>query len=241
MGSNTRALLVLIASVLVAPSASATVIDEFLNEPPSPGSALSGVFLVTPSGPIWAFGVGNDKIQDTSISGTALINGLSARRQWISAIISRDEWTDADGDGIGFDFNSIFPLFSTKPSAFDIDTRTVPWQWGSADQVAYYWLSNQTGKPNGGPGAVLQAGVQYNAFNFFADAPLSPFVTWTESAGGFAIQARGETVLTGPGAPDPDPAPEPATTALMLLGLSFAAARRRAHSGHASASTSRKS
>lgn len=220
MGRHTFILLVVATSVLPAASASTTVIEEFLNAPPSPGSALSGTFLITPSGPTWAFGVGNDAIQDTSISGSSSINALRARDHWITALISRDSWTDADGDGMGFNFNSIFPISSTKPSAFDIDTTTVPWQWGSADYVAYYWLSNQDGVL----GAVLQAGTQYDAFNFFADAPASPFVTWSKGADGFEIDTKGETFLTGPGAPQP--ASEPTTVALLLLGLSLIASRR---------------
>jgi len=200
-----------------ASSASATVIDEYLGVPSQPGNAIPGTFLITPSAPVWAFGVGNDGIQDTSISGIASINGLPAKDYWISTLISQAAWS------VGYDFDSIRPIGSTPPSAFSIDTTTVPWLWGSANYVAYYWLSNADGIPD----AILQPGVQYDAFRFFLDSPASPFVTWTrdEIAESFAIQAQGETVLTGPGAPQP--APEPATAALLLAGLAIVARRRQ--------------
>ena len=52
-------------------SASATSIIEVLEPPSTPGNAYTGTFLITPSESTWAFGVGNDDIQDTSISGIA--------------------------------------------------------------------------------------------------------------------------------------------------------------------------
>lgn len=69
-----------------------TVIRETLEPPSTPGNAYSGTFFVTPSEPIWALGVGNDLINDTSISGIAFIDGLEANDHWVSALISKASW-----------------------------------------------------------------------------------------------------------------------------------------------------
>lgn len=194
--------LLAIAVASLAGTASATTIDEVL----SPGG---GTFLITPSATVWAFGVGNDAIEDTSISGIAFIDGLDAGDHWISRLITRSGWEN------GVDFDAIRPIGATPPSSFSIDTTAVAWQWGSADQVAFYYLSEDGDAP-GNPLAVLQPGTQYDAFRFFASEPASPFAAFTASDGG-TIQAGVTTVVA-----------EPWTGALLLLGLGGLASRRRA-------------
>lgn len=199
---NLRTLPLLLFLCLLLPGSSgATVIAEVLD----PGS-FNGTFVITPSQPVWAFGVGNDAIEDTAISGIKFIDGLEANDHWISAIISRNSWE------VGFSFDSIRPIGATPPSSFSIDTSSVAWQWGSADQVAFYWLSEAG---DGAPLAVLQAGTAYDAFRFFASAPASPFAAFTAPDGGTIL--TGETVVV----------PEPATASLLALGLVVLAARRR--------------
>ena len=83
------ALLSLVLVVAAQGASRATVIDEVLEPPEMAGNAWKGTFLITPSTPTWAFGVANDNIQDTSISGISFIDGLEAGDHWISALISR--------------------------------------------------------------------------------------------------------------------------------------------------------
>jgi hypothetical protein len=172
----------------------ATSIAEVLD----PGS-FNGTFVITPSQPVWAFGVGNDAIEDTSISGIKFIDGLEANDHWISSIITKNAWTN-----FGYNFDGIRPIGASPPSSFSIDTTSVAWQWGSADQVAFYWLSEAG---DGAPQAVLQAGTAYDAFRFFASAPASPFAAFTAPDGGAIL--TGETTVV----------PEPSTA--LLLGLGF--------------------
>lgn len=205
-------LLALFCASLVG-DAAATTIDEVLEPPANPGNAWSGTFVVTPSEPLWAFGVGNDGIQDTSISGISSIDGLEARDHWISALISRASWESA------FDFDSIRPIGATPPSSFSVDTSTVAWQWGSSGFVAFYWLS-EAGSDPGNPLAVLQPGNAYDAFRFFTDGPNSPFAAFTQADGGPIVV--GETIVTI--------VPEPGTALLSaagLLGLALDRRRRR--------------
>ena len=121
---------ILLATLAMAWTASlgdATVIEEILEPPDTPGNAFSGTFLITPSQPVWAFGVGNPDIQDVSISGIAFIDGLKARDHWIAALISKDAWTDTDGDGSGFDFNSIRPINATAAAKLDMVLMAGRW------------------------------------------------------------------------------------------------------------------
>ena len=201
-------LAVLCASL--AGTAAATTINEVLVAPANPGNAWSGTFFVTPSQPLWAFGVGNDAIQDTSISGIASIDGLAAKDHWISSLISRTSWENA------FNFDSIRPIGATPPSSFSIDTTTVAWQWGSNDYVAFYWLS-EAGSDSLNPQAVLQTGTEYDAFRFFTGAPNSPFAAFTQADGGLIL--AGETIVTI--------IPEPSTALLLMIGLLGLAINRR--------------
>jgi len=198
-------------AALVAASAHATAIEEVLEPPATPGNAWGGTFRVTPSQPLWAFGVGNDGIQDTSISGIASIAGLEANDHWISALISQAAWAG------GFDFDSIRPIGATPPSSFAVDTAGVPWQWDDAEYVAFYWLS-EAGPDPASPLAVLQAGTTYDAFRFFSDGPDSPFAAFTAADGGDIV--TGETIVTV--------VPEPSSGALALLGLAMLVGARRA-------------
>ena len=192
--------------------AMATTINEVLVPPDTPGNAWSGTFEITPSEPIWAFGVGNAGIQDTSISGISFIDGLRARDHWISSLIARSAWD------LGYDFDSIRPIGATPPSSFSMDTSTVPWQWGANNYVAFYWLSEDGDDP-GNPLAVLQPGTQYDAFKFFTDGPGSPFAAFTQPDGSGTI-VTGETVeIIVPG---------PMTGMLFLIGLApYGRARTR--------------
>ena len=183
--------------------AMATTIDEVLVLPTPPGNAWSGTFAITPSQPLWAFGVGNDAIQDTSISGISFIDGLEANDHWISSLISRSSWDN------GFNFDSIRPIGATPPSSFSMDTSIVPWQWGANTYVAFYWLSEDGDDP-GNPLAVLQPGTPYDAFKFFPDAPGSPFAAFTQADGGGSI-IPGETIEII--------VPTPMTGILLLIGL----------------------
>lgn len=165
---------------------SATEIREVLEPPNTPGNAFIGTFFVTPSEPIWAFGVGNDLIEDTSISGISFIDGLEANDHWVSSLISRTTWE------AGYDFDSIRPIGATPPSSFSIDTSTVPWQWGDSEYVAFYWLSEAGADPSN-PQAVLQQGTEYDAFKFFTSGPNSPFATFSGPTGGTIT--TGETIV----------------------------------------------
>lgn len=199
LGIHLLALLI----VSLAGTASATSIVEVFGPPGG------GRFLITPSASVWAFGVGNDALEDTSISGISFIDGLEANDHWVSALISRTGWE------AGVNFDSIRPIGATPPSSFSIDTTAVAWQWGSEDQVAFYWLS-EAGSDSGNPLAVLQIDTQYDAFRFFASEPASPFAAFTASDGG--------TILTG----QTTIAPEPGIASLLFLGLGgLAVARRR--------------
>ena len=198
-----KSLLLALAVVVFAPQiSSATVIKEVLQPPPNPGSSFQGTFLITPSESTWAFGVGNDAIEDTSISGIASIDGLEANDHWVSALISRANWSS------GFDFDSIRPIGATAPSSFSIDTTSVSWQWGSSTSVAYYWLS-EAGTDANSPLAVLQPGTEYDAFRFFTSGPNSPFAAFSAADGGNIV--TGETIVTV--------IPEPSTYALTALTL----------------------
>lgn len=169
---------------------SATEIREVLEPPNTPGNAFTGTFFVTPSEPIWAFGVGNDLIEDTSISGISNIDGLEANDHWVSSLISRTTWE------AGYNFDSIRPSGATPPSSFSIDTSTVPWQWGASEYVAFYWLSEAGADPNN-PQAVLQQGTEYDAFKFFTSGPNSPFATFSGPNGGTIT--TGETIVDSTG------------------------------------------
>jgi hypothetical protein len=206
------ALVLAAASLSVASVASATTIREVLEAPATPGNAWSGTFFITPSEPVWAFGVGNDAIQDTSISGIAFIDGLEANDHWISSLIHRSSW-DA-----GFDFDSIRPIGASPPSSFSMATSSSNWEWGSADYVAFYWLSEAGASENL---AILEAGTEYGAFRFFADGPASPFAAFTSNDG--ATFSTGETTV--------EIIPEPSAAVLVSLGaVALASARSRARS-----------
>jgi hypothetical protein len=207
--SRLPALLGVLAFLSVAGSEAATSIVEVLEPPANPGNAYSGTFFITPSEPTWAFGVGNDAIQDTSISGISSIDGLEASDHWISSLISRNSWDS------GFNFDSIRPIGASPPSSFSIDTSSVAWQWGSSDYVAFYWLS-EAGNDLAQPLAVLQAGTEYDAFRFFTSGPNSPFAAFNAPDGGNII--TGETVVI---------VPEPSSLLLAILGLTGFAILRR--------------
>jgi hypothetical protein len=201
---------VAVAFLLPAQIAAATVINEILEPPTTPGNAWMGTFEITPSTSLWAFGIGNDLIQDTSISGVSFIDGLSARDHWISSLISRTSWE------AGYNFDSIRPIGATSPSSFFPDTSTIAWQWGSSQYVAFYWLSEAGDDPNN-PLAVLQANTTYDAFRFFTDGPNSPFAAFTSADGSGAI-VTGETNVIIVPAP---------TGAMALLGAGAWVSMRR--------------
>jgi len=194
----------------LAGTSSATTIDEILEPPTNPGGSYSGTFLITPSQPVWAFGVGNAAINDVSISGIKYIDGLEANDHWIATLISQASWA------AGYSFESIRPIGATPPSAFFMDTSSVAWQWGSSEYVAFYWLY-EAGPDAGNPQAVLQAGTAYDAFRFFASSPASPFAAFGASDGGPIL--TGETVVTV--------VPEPTTASLLILGMAGLAGMRR--------------
>lgn len=198
----------LLVLVLAPAPSKATSILEVLD----PGS-FNGTFVITPSVETWAFGVGNENIEDTSISGIRFIDGLEANDHWVSRLISRSSW-----DG-GVNWDSIRPIGATAPSSFAIDTTVVPWQWGASGYVAFYYLS-EANEELGPPQAVLQPGTAYDAFRFFASAPASPFAAFGAADGGTIL--LGETVVV----------PEPTTAMLLGLGMLGLAARRDpAHHG----------
>ncbi len=204
---------VFLTLVLCVPVAvTATTIHEVLEPPPSPGSAYRGTFFVTPSEPTWAFGVGNDLIEDTSISGTAFIDGFEANDHWVSSLISRASWV------AGFNFDSIRPIGASPPSSFSIDTSAYPWLWGSSEYVAFYWLS-EDGDDTSNPLAVLQAGREYDAFRFFTTGPNSPFATFGASDGGTVV--TGETIVTIL------PEPSPIAFAMIVVAAAIATVDRR--------------
>ncbi|QEG34455.1 hypothetical protein [Bythopirellula goksoeyrii] len=189
----------------------ATTIDEVLVPPSTPGNSYTGTFFITPSQATWAFGVANDAIEDTSVSGISSIDGLEANDHWVSAIIARSDWDN------GFNFDSIRPIGATPPSSFSIDTTNVLWQWGATSSVAFYWLS-EAGPDANNPLAVLQAGTEYDAFRFFTSDPNSPFASFSAPNGGDIT--TGETVVSI--------VPEPSAVAMISLffvSLSF----RREH------------
>jgi hypothetical protein len=205
---------ILVAGWSVRP-ASATTIREQLDPPSNPGNAFSGTFFVTPSEPVWAFGVGNSAIEDTSISGISSIDGLEANDHWISALISSSSWS------AGFDFDSISPIGASPPSSFSIDTRQVPWQWGNTEYVAFYWLS-EAGADEAQPLGVLQSGTEYDAFRFFTSSPNSPFATFNEADGGTIT--TGETIVDGVTVPSPSSTlPLAVLAAWIVLPLTLAA------------------
>ncbi len=207
-----RTILISLFSIvaLAAIPAHATTIREVLVPPSNPGNAFSGTFFITPSVATWAFGVGNDAIQDTSISGIAFIDGLEANDHWISALIHKTSWE------AGFNFDSIRPIGADAPSSFSIDTSSVAWQWGSTEYVAFYWLSEDG--DGASPLAVLQPGTEYDAFKFFTSGPNSPFAAFTAADGGTII--TGETIVPGD-------IPEPTTMALLVTGAAGLIAKRR--------------
>ena len=192
----------------LAAAAGATSIVEQIEI--NPGGNISGTFLITPSTTLWAFGVGNDDIQDTSISGISdLAPGVEANDHWVSRLITRSGWES------GVNWDAIRPIGATPPSSFSIDTTAVPWQWGTSDQVAFYYLSEALDEA--APTGVLQPGVEYDAFRFFASAPASPFAAFDAPDGGSIF--LGETVVV----------PEPSVVVLTGLGLvALAGGRRRA-------------
>ncbi|WP_169977739.1 PEP-CTERM sorting domain-containing protein [Tautonia rosea] len=200
--------------VLLANATHATQIREVLVPPDNPGNAYTGTFYITPSMTTWAFGVGNDLIQDTAISGISSIDGLSARDHWISALIAKESWE------LGFDFDSIRPIGATPPSSFSIDTTEVDWLWGDSTSVAFYWLSEAGPDPDN-PQAVLQPGTEYDAFKFFTSGPNSPFAAFSAPNGGTIITGETRTTII----------PEPSTLILVALGgLGIVFARRRQRS-----------
>lgn len=197
-------------ALLGAVPAAATTITEVLTPPSSPGSSWTGTFIVTPSEPLFAFGVGNPAIDDTSISGIASIDGLDANDHWISSLISRAGWES------GYDFDSIRPIGATPPSSFSMDTTALAWQWGGADYVAFYWLS-EAGGDAANPLAVLQPGSSYDAFRFFTSGPASPFAAFTASDGSAFVTGETELQIV----------PEPGTALLVGAGLLLLAGRSR--------------
>ncbi len=203
------------AMMLSASNSSGGVIREVLEPPPAPGYSYSGTFFIMPSQPVWAFGVGNDLIQDTSISGISYIDGLKASDHWISALISKTSWSS------GFNFDSIRPIGATSPSSFAIDTSNTPWQWGSTEYVAFYWLSEAGDAA--GPLAVLQPGTEYDAFRFFTSGPNSPFALFGAPDG--EIILTGETVVEGNNGTVPEPT-SLAIFAFAALGMAGVGVRR---------------
>jgi hypothetical protein len=202
------------ACALSAGIADGAMINEILEPPATPGNAWMGTFEVTPTTDLWAFGVGNDLIQDTSISGVSFIDGLKARDHWVSSLISRTSWE------AGYDFDSIRPIGATPPSAFFADTSAIAWQWGSSEYVAFYWLSEAGDDPNN-PLAVLRPNTTYDAFRFFTDGPASPFAAFTTADGSGAILTGETTVIIVP-------APGSGALAVLCAGALAPTRRRRA-------------
>lgn len=188
--------------------ATATVINEILTAPTTPGNAWSGVFEVMPTSTLWAFGVGTSRAQDVSVSGN--IEGQRASRHWVPRLISRASWDD------GVDWEAARPILSNPPSDFSLVTSSGNWQWDSATDVAFYLLYEQ-----GSPIATLKAGQTYDNFRFFTDGPESTFATYAQDG---TVLDTGETQVTIIGGPMP--VPEPSTLVLfagvLLMGSRLA-------------------
>ncbi len=130
--------------------------------------------------PIWAFGVGSSRTQDVSVSGT--IDGQRVSRHWVPRLISRDVWER------GVNWEVARPIGATPPSAFSVDRTLSSWQWGSATDVAFYFLYEL-----GSPILTLNPGESYDNFRFFTDGPESVFATYVQDG---SVLQTGETLVT---------------------------------------------
>ncbi len=188
-------------------------IIEELEPPSTPGNSYSGTFRITPSMETWAFGVGNGKINDTSVSG--FIDGRLARRHWVPALISRQDWNN------GFDFNRVRPIGATGDSDFQFKTSTSNWRFGSSDYVAFYWLYESGDGAT--PVTVLRPNIEYDNFRFFTSGPNSPFAIYTSQDGETVF--TGETIIEGAEGTVPEPGSLAVWGLLGCVGL-FAVRRR---------------
>ena len=154
----------------------ATVIEEILE--PS-GGDFDGTFVVKPDETIWAFGVGTTKTQDVSVNGR--IENQLARRHWVPRLISRSAWDN------GVDWEAAKPINPNlmPPSDFSLDTNASNWEWGSATDVAFYFLYE-----TGNPALTLNPGGTYDNFKFFSTGPESTFATYAQDG---ALLEIGET------------------------------------------------